>query len=68
MEPSAFRRALRQPMPAAERDYLAAQFVGKQQPAHGMAAHAFAVWCGLIALTMHLQADTEKKQGMLGFC
>ncbi|WIA08921.1 hypothetical protein OEZ85_008338 [Tetradesmus obliquus] len=28
MEPAAFRRALRQPMPAAERDYLAAQFVG----------------------------------------
>jgi hypothetical protein len=31
MEPSAFRRALRQPMPAAERDYLAAQFVGEQR-------------------------------------
>jgi hypothetical protein len=64
MEPSAFRRALRQPMPAAERDYLAAQFVGEQQPAL-LYSCADSRHVGEVVSTIRLQADTPQKQGIV---
>jgi hypothetical protein len=65
MEPSAFRRALRQPMPAAERDYLAAQFVGEQQLTPSEAEQAVALF-GEYAFILRLLADTPQKQNRIG--